>query len=119
MLSKVVDYSAGELITEDYLEAIVNGTMQLWLALDGKDIKMTMLTQIIPYPQKNILRVIAISGNDFKQVYEKFNDTLESYALKHDCSALELWGRKGWKKMLPDWNDTYTVFTKDLKKRMH
>jgi hypothetical protein len=32
---------------------------------------------------------------------------------------MELWGRKGWKKMLPDWKDSYTVFTKELKERMH
>jgi len=30
-----------------------------------------------------------------------------------------MWGRKGWKKLLPDWKDTYIVYTKDLQGRMH
>jgi len=43
----------------------------------------------------------------------------ESFAIDNGCAALELWGRKGWKKMLPEWNDSYIVYTKEIKERMH
>ena len=65
-----------------------------------------MVTQIVTYPQKKILRVISIAGSDFKRLYE-FNDMVESFAIRSGCSGMELWGRKGWKKLLPDWKDTY------------
>ena len=85
---------------------------------DGKII-LSMVTQIIQFPQKKVLRTIALAGERFKEVHSQFSDMLASYALKNECSSLELWGRKGWKKMLPDWKDSYIVFTKDLKERMH
>ena len=62
---------------------------------------------------------IAISGEKFIEAHSQFNDMVEAFALRVGCSSMELWGRKGWKKMLPDWKDSYIVFTKDLKERMH
>jgi hypothetical protein len=119
MLDKVCHRSQGELLAKDYLPYIMDGDMQLWLGLDEDKIFISMVTQFIYYPQKKILRVIAIAGEKFLEAHEKFNDMFESFAITNDCSALELWGRKGWKKMLPEWNSKYIVFTKDLTKRMH
>lgn len=119
MLARVIEHSEGELQPDDYLEHLMYGSMQLWIVTDESKIVISMVTQFIEYPQKRILRVIALSGEKFKEVHSYFNDMVEAFAIKHGCSALELWGRKGWKKMLPEWSDTYTVFTKDLKERMH
>lgn len=119
MLARIQEHSEGELETDDFLDQLMMGGMQLWIATEDKKIIMSMVTQIIKYPQKKILRIIAISGENFKELHAKFNDMVEAFAIKHQCSALELWGRKGWKKMLPDWNSDYIVFTKDLKERMH
>ena len=77
----------------------------------------TLKAQIVTYPKKQILRVISIAGSDFKSLY-KFNDMVESFAMRSGCSGMELWGRKGWKKLLPDWESNYIVYTKDLKHRM-
>lgn len=119
MLDKVCNRSQGELLAKDYLPYIMDGDMQLWLAIDNNKIVMSMVTQFVEYPQKKILRVIAIAGEKFSEVHKKFNDMFESFAITNDCSALELWGRKGWKKMLPEWNDSYIVYTKEIKERMH
>lgn len=119
MLAEIQEHSEGELKPDDFLDNLMTGNMQLWIATEDKEILMSMVTEIIKYPQKKILRVIAISGKNFKELHERFNDMIESFAIQHGCSAMELWGRKGWKKMLPDWKDSYIVFTKDLKERMH
>tara|TARA_R100000963_G_C4580845_1_gene61885 strand:- start:74 stop:505 length:432 start_codon:yes stop_codon:yes gene_type:complete len=110
-------HSEGELETDDFLEPLTHGDMQLWIATEDNNMHSAMVTQIVPYPQKQILRVILIAGSDFKRLYE-FNDMIESFAIKTGCSAMELWGRKGWKKMLPDWESNYIVYTKELKHRM-
>jgi len=91
----------------------------LWVAVEDGNIIISMVTQFIEYPQKKILRVTDIAGERFLEAHKKFNDMFESFAITNDCSALELWGRKGWKKMLPEWDSKYIVFTKDLTKRMH
>ena len=58
-----------------------------------------------------------MAGDDFEEI-RGFQDMIEAFAIKMGCGALEMWGRKGWKKLLPDWKDTYIVYTKDLKYRM-
>ena len=119
MLARVTERSEGEMEPDDYLEILTQGAMQLWIATEEKNITLAMVTQIISYPQKKVLRVIAISGERFIEVHSQFNDMVEAFAIRVGCSSMELWGRKGWKKMLPDWKDSYIVFTKDLKERMH
>ena len=119
MLQKVTERSEGEMEPDDYLETLTQGAMQLWIATEENSITLAMVTQIISYPQKKVLRVIAISGEKFIEAHSRFNDMVEAFAVRVGCSSMELWGRKGWKKMLPEWKDSYIVFTKDLQGRMH
>ena len=117
LLEKVKEHTEGEFETDDYLEPLTHGDMHLWIATENSDVRAAMVTQFAIYPQKNILRIISMAGDDFEEI-RGFQDMIEAFAIKMGCSALEMWGRKGWKKLLPDWNDTYIVYTKDLKHRM-
>tara|TARA_R110002020_G_scaffold167692_2_gene356118 strand:+ start:801 stop:1232 length:432 start_codon:yes stop_codon:yes gene_type:complete len=117
LLNTVREHTEGELETDDFLEPLTHGDMQLWIATEGSTVHGVMVTQLIPYPQKKILRVISLAGDNFEELRE-FQEMIEAFAVKTGCTALEMWGRKGWKKLLPDWEDTYVVYTKDLKHRM-
>jgi hypothetical protein len=119
MLAKAAVHSEGELEPEDFLEPLSTGEMQLWVAYEDDDnINAAMVTQFIQYPQKKILRIISLAGEDFKEI-KNFQAMIEGFAVKHGCTAIELWGRKGWKKLLPKWKDAYTVYTKELRHRLH
>jgi len=118
LLAKVTQHTEGEMEPDDFLEPLTHGEMQLWLAVDHGSVHTAMVTQVVPYPQKKVLRVIAIAGTEFKELHARFNDIVEAFAIRAGCSSMELWGRKGWKKLLPDWKDSYIVFTKDIKQRM-
>ena len=109
LLEKTKEHSEGELETDDFLEPLTHGDMQLWIATEENEMHSAMVTQIVTYPQKQILRIISIAGSDFKKLYE-FNDMVESFAVKTGCTGMELWGRKGWKKLLPDWESNYIVY---------
>ena len=117
LLEKLKEHTEGEFETDDYLEPLTHGDMHLWIATEYSDVKAAMVTQFAIYPQKNILRIVSMAGDDFEEI-RGFQDMIEAFAVRMGCSALEMWGRKGWKKLLPDWNDTYIVYTKDLKHRM-
>jgi hypothetical protein len=82
-----------------------------------KEIIASMVTEIIQYPRKKIVRVITLSGKDMNSWYE-FLPMLEGYAISNDCSSLEAWTRKGMARKLKDWKQSYCVITKDLKGRM-
>jgi len=118
LLKKVTRHTEGELEPEDFFKPLTFGEMQLWIAIERDNIEAAMVTQKIEYPQKTILRIISLAGEDFEKI-RGFQNMVESFAIKTGCSALEMWGRKGWKKLLPDWKDTYIVYTKDLQGRMH
>ena len=117
LLNTVREHTEGELETDDFLEPLTHGDMQLWIATEGSTVHGVMVTQLIPYPQKKILRIISLAGDNFEELRD-FQEMIEAFAVKTGCTALEMWGRKGWKKLLPDWEDTYVVYTKDLKHRM-
>ena len=117
LLAKVTPHTEGELEPDDFIEPLTHGDMQLWVVVEEKKVIAALVTQIIPYPQKKVLRLISLAGDDFNQIKD-FLDMVEAFAVKCECGSLEMWGRKGWKKLLSDWKDSYVVYTKDLKTRM-
>ena len=117
LLARVAPHTEGEMEPDDYIEPLTHGDMQLWVVVENKHVNAALVTQIIPYPQKKVLRLISLAGENFQEIKD-FLEMVEVFALKNGCTALEMWGRKGWKKLLSDWKDSYIVFTKDLKTRM-
>ena len=113
-----IDHSQGEATLEDYYEHLSTGNMQLWLAVDKENILACMVTQIAPYPSKRVLRIIAIGGVEMER-WIQFLPDVEHWALNMGCTSLEVWGRKGWLKILRDWECSYHILTKDLTARMH
>jgi len=117
-LEAMEPHSEGELAPEDFYEAITNGDMQLWTAIKDNEIVASMVTQIVPYPRKRILRIISIAGEEMNG-WIKYLPLIEDWALSMGCTSLECWGRKGWLKVLKDWKCSYHILTKDLTTRMH
>jgi len=117
-LVSMTPHSEGELEPDDFYEAISEGAMQLWIALEEKELLASMITQIVTYPRKNVLRIISISGDDMYKWID-YIPTIEDWALSMGCTSLECWGRKGWLKVLKDWKCSYHIITKDLTTRMH
>ena len=119
LIEAALKHSEGEVIPEDLIKPIKIGKMQLWVALsDG--VIAAMITEIVVYPRKRVLRVITIAGKDGYGMsrWYGFLPLVEGFALNNNCSSLEAWTRKGMAKKLTDWEHKYMVITKDLKSRM-
>ena len=110
-----VVHSEGELEPEDVFPLLCMGEMQLWVVVNETKIQATVITQIIDYPRKNVLRVLCLGGRGLKNWYHLFYQ-IEDFARSNDCSAIEAWARKGFEKMLPDWKSSYQILTKELRK---
>lgn len=117
-LERAVAFSDGELKTEDFLSFLLAEEMQLWVAVGDRECVAAMVTQIIVYPRKKILRVIAIGGRDMK-IWMQNIDMLENYALAMGCTELEAWTKRGFLRVLKDWKMSHIVIKKDLKGRLH
>jgi hypothetical protein len=114
----VISHSQDEMTAENFYEELTNGSMQLWVSIERKEILACMITQIAPYPNKRVLRVIALGGVEMDK-WISFLPDIEHWAMTIGCTSLEAWGRKGWLRVLKDWKCSYHILTKDLTNRMH
>ena len=76
---------------------------------------MAVVTEVIEYPRKKVLRIIAWatkSGYDGDEWLPLFN-TIEYIGKKSGCDYIEAWTRKGMAKKLK-WDNEYSVITKQL-----
>ena len=120
LIDIALKHSEGELISSDVYEQLMNNAMQLWIAMEHGEVIAAMITQVISYPRKRVLRVITLGGKDGSGLdkWYMFLDMIEGFALKTACTALEAWTRKGMVRKLKDWKHSYMVITKDLKQRI-
>ena len=117
LIKKALQHAEGELIPDDIKKHLDKGDLRLWVALEGKETIAAMVTEIIQYPRKKIVRVITLAGRDMGMWYD-FLPMIEGYAIRNGCSSLEAWSRKGMARKLKDWKHSYDIITKDLKQRM-
>jgi hypothetical protein len=117
LIERALQHAEGELIPEDIKTHLDKGDLRLWIALEDKKTIAAMVTEIIQYPRKKIVRVITLAGRNMNMWYD-FLPMIEGYAISHGCSSLEAWARKGMKRKLKDWKHSYDIITKDLKQRM-
>ena len=117
LIEKALRHAEGELIPDDIKKHLDSANLRLWVALKDKDVIAAMVTEIIQYPRKKIVRIITLAGKDMSLWYD-FLPMLEGYAIRHGCSSLEAWTRKGMTRKLKDWKHSYDIITKDLKQRM-
>ena len=117
-IERAAPHSEGELEPDDFMSALADGEMQLWVALEEDQIVASMITQVADYPRKRVLKIITMAGEDMHKWIDNL-PVVENWALSMGCTSLECWGRKGWLKILKDWKCSYHIITKDLKGRMH
>ena len=117
LIEKALRHAEGELIPNDIKNHLDASNLRLSVALENRDVIAAMVTEIIQYPRKKIVRVITLAGKDMSMWY-KFLPMLEGYAIRNGCSSLEAWSRKGMARKLKDWKHSYDIITKDLKQRM-
>jgi len=117
LLNKALRHSEGELEPEDLIKHLDKGDLRMWVAMQDNEMIACMVTEIISYPRKKIVRVITLAGKDMDSWYD-FLPMLEGYAVNNECSSLEAWTRKGMTRKLKDWKHAYDIITKDIKQRM-
>jgi hypothetical protein len=117
LIEKALLHAEGELMPEDIKKHLDSADLRLWVALKDRNVIASMVTEIIQYPRKKIVRIITLAGKDMSLWYD-FLPMLEGYAIRHGCSSLEAWTRKGMTRKLKDWKHSYDIITKDLKQRM-
>ena len=92
----------------DVYRALEEGDAQLWCAD-----KSCIVTEILEHPHKRVARIWLAAGNRFELVSRMLPD-IENWARDLGCDSVEVVGRKGWKRVLPDYTQPHTILEKSL-----
>ena len=115
-LNAALKFGLGEYSITDIKKSCISKNMQLWVKV-GKKAKGAFVTKIAKYPQKNLLCVILLGGDEFQEWRDEADALLNAFGKQHNCEYVELFGRKGWGKMLKDidYKEVTRLFAKEIK----
>ena len=74
--------------------------------------KSAIVTEIVDYPQRSACR-IWLAGGDMDELVEA-EKKVAAWAKSIGCDGMEIIGRKGWERMLKDYEAASTVLIKDF-----
>ena len=116
-LSSALKYGLGEYSIEDIKKSCKSRDMQLWVKFNKEGVEGAFITKISKYPQKNLLCVILLGGNEFIEWRDEADALLNAFGKEHNCEYVELFGRKGWRNMLKDidYKEITRLFAKEIK----
>ena len=113
-LKLALDHSYGEYSLSSLYEAISDNSMQLWVSLDSFDtVEAALITQILDFPNVRICQMLMCGGREANN-WAHFKEIIEDWAAQIGCQAVELVGRRGWKKYFKDYEELYTTLRKGV-----
>ncbi len=92
---------------DDIRKAIVAGDMQLWC--EGESVVVTHVEQ---YPRARVC-LFALAAGRMKDVMH-LKGVIESWARERGCDYCEIYGRRGWRRQCPDYDEGAVVLWRAL-----
>lgn len=112
-LDKVL-LKATEVTEHSVMEGIFKGNSQLWLARDSKEeVVGIVVTYLVTYPTTKRLLIHLLGGDDIKEWVHTIS-SIEKWAESKGLEGIEIRGRKGWLKLLPDYSCKTVLMIKEL-----
>ena len=106
MIAAALVRGTGETKIQEIENELDNGTMLLWLGVDGIEIVSAGITQLTD----DVCTLVAYGGRREDHLME----TIEQYARDEDCKKVRVIGREGWKRVLKDYRQPYIVLEKAI-----
>lgn len=114
-LEAAVERSRGRWSMDALLAALQQEMYHLWVVFDDEgSFDGVAVTQIVSYPNRRMLAIQFLGGDNFADWVWLILDTFDRFALDTGCEGIEATGRAGfWKWLEKDgYERAYTVFEK-------
>lgn len=98
---------------EDVIGHLYKREWQLWVTGIGRQIDACAVTEIVLYKRKKVCNIRICTGQN-RQHWQSLMPFLESWAIAQGCTKMESIARKGWAKILKDWETTHIFIEKEL-----
>jgi len=116
-LARAVKRSQGRWNMEFLYASILNGNQQLWVAFDeGHNIDGVGTTEIIQYPEKRMVVVQFLGGDNFNDWVWDMLERFKDWGKDNGCSGIEATARMGfWKWLEQDgFSRSYVVYERSF-----
>lgn len=98
---------------EHVLTDVFEERAQLWAIQRGFEAQALVVTYIETYPHGDALAIQLCAGREMSE-WLPLLEELEEHARALGCSFVEIHGRRGWERMLPDYAFRGIVLGKEL-----
>lgn len=114
-VQKWLNKAFGEYVLTDIYRMLENGEFHGWLVRKENEAVGLCLTSITAFPQKRILQIVGLAGENVKE-WLHLLDEIEDWARLNGCNRITGCGRIGWEKVLASkgFYRQYSVIGKDL-----
>ena len=102
-LHAAIAWTGGRYVPANVREDLELGRSQLFAVIEDSQLYAAAVTQILIYPGGESLGVLYLGGVDSDRWGDLLTDALVEFAQERNCQRLELFGRKGWERRLPNW----------------
>ncbi len=120
-ISDALSYSGNHTDAQFVYDCVKENKMQLWVVWD-KDKPTTIdkyygvvVTEIIKRKLKQSCNIFIVTGRH-RQKWQHLVKVLEDFALENNCTSMELFARKGWQRIMEqfDYKQTHVVLEKQI-----
>lgn len=80
----------------DLLLMAARGEMGIWLCMRGDEILAVLVSQVINYPRRRVLEMVAAGGGNMAAWRDIAVRTLDQHARARGCAHVACIGRPGW-----------------------
>ena len=100
----------------DIYQYLISGEYRLFIVVekDSKEFITAYVTCIAYYPRHKACRIISLAGSNLFEWYKDSIAFLENYAKREECDYMEVFGRRGWIKIMKDYKEECVILRKHL-----
>ena len=92
---------------------VLGSNAWLWLAIESGSVLAAAVTKVTQDNGERLCTIVACAGHDWTK-FGPLIAGLEAYARAERCAAIEICGRPGWMRRLPDYRLAKVVIRKRL-----
>lgn len=102
-LEEALEHDGEQSSLEELTEALLADELDLWLILDQEQrLVGAVTTGFLIYTDRAAMEIRTLSTALPRTEWMPLFDVLEAWAKAHNCTEIEMTGRVGWKKVLPE-----------------
>lgn len=106
LIKRATDLDHGRSTPDTIKELISQDKALLWA---DKNLKMVLVSSVEEYPTGKKTLLLRVCGGEDLSICKQAFPMLKDYARDMGCDSVEVRGRKGWLKVLPEFKEDYTV----------